>query len=53
MCIRDRIVGIALNSMLVAFYEPAREIGFLLLAVSVGIVLYQLITNRLHHGSSA
>ena len=46
------VVGIAINSLLVAFYEPAREIGFLLLALSVGIVIYQLVTNRLHHGSS-
>ena len=46
------VVGIALNSLLVTFYAPAREVGLLLLALSVGIVVYQLITNRLHHGSS-
>ena len=46
------VVGIALNSLLVTFYAPAREVGLLLLGLSVGIVVYQLITNRLHHGSS-
>ena len=46
------IVGIVLNSMLIGFYEPARSIGWLLLAVSIGVVLYQLVTHRIHHGST-
>ena len=46
------IVGLVVNSMMISFYEPARTVGYVLLALSIGIVIYQLVTNRLHHGSS-
>ena len=46
------IVGVVLNSMLISFHEPARNIGWVLLGLSIGFVLYQIITNRLKHGSS-
>ena len=46
------IVGIVLNTMLISFHEPARQVGWVLLGLSIGFVLYQLLTNRLKHGSS-
>lgn len=46
------IVGIVLNAGLVIFYEPARNIGWVLLALAIGVVLFQLFTNRINHGSS-
>ena len=46
------IVGLVVNSMIIGFYEPARTVGYVLLALSIGIVIYQLVTNRLHHGHS-
>ena len=47
-----KTLQISLNSLLVTFYKPAREIWFQLLALSVGSVIYQLITNKLHRDSS-
>lgn len=45
------IIGVLINAAFV-FYQPARIIGWLLLAVAAGITLFQLVTLRPHGGSS-
>ena len=46
------IIGIFINAGLVVFYPPARNDGIILLGCAIGVVLFQLFTNRIHHGSS-
>ena len=40
------IVGILVSSSLTAVYEPARGIGLILVGISVGITLFQLIRHK-------
>lgn len=41
------VVGILVSSSLTAVYEPARGIGMLLVGVSIGITLFQLIRHKI------
>lgn len=45
------IIGIAVNAAFV-FYQPARILGWLLLAIAAGLTLFQLVTLRPHGGSA-
>ena len=47
------IVGIAVSTMLVSFYPPAKQIGWFLVAISAGITLYWLFILRPHGGTSS
>lgn len=46
------VVGVVLNSLVVGFYAPARQIGWYLLAISAGITLYWLFIVRPHGGTA-
>ena len=40
------IVGILVSTMISTFYEPAREIGIMLFLIAMGMVLYQIIRQK-------
>lgn len=40
------IVGLLVSTMISSFYEPAREIGVILFLVAMGMILFQVIRQK-------
>ncbi len=45
------IVGIIVSTTITTFYEPARAIGWFLMAIAIGVTLYQLFVHRVHQST--